>query len=171
MIIRDKVFEVYPDNVSSELIAHTRHVTSVTPEGLSKAAMLDIDPNFHQKLEKGKIMVAGNNFGCNSSREWAPAALLYSGVKLLIAQSFARIFFRNAINIGLMIFEYSSITKVAHQGDELEVNLTNGVISNLTTGFTGQGTVLPQFLLDIMTKGGLMEILKNQRKDDSYEAR
>jgi 3-isopropylmalate/(R)-2-methylmalate dehydratase small subunit len=161
MIIIDKVFEVYPDNVSSELIAHTRHVTSVSPEGLAKAAMLDVDPDFHNKLENGKIMVAGNNFGCNSSREWAASALLHSGVKLLIAQSFARIFFRNATNIGLLIFECPNITKMAHPGDELIVDLSTGIITNKSTGKTIQGTVMPQFLLNIMTSGGLLETLKN----------
>ena len=99
MKINETVFEKYPDNVSSELITHTRHVTAVTPEGLKAACMKDVDPDFHKKMEKGKIMVAGKNFGCNSSREWAPAALLYSGVKLIIAQGFSRIFYRNAINI------------------------------------------------------------------------
>ncbi len=161
MVINDKIFEIYSDNVSAELIAHTRHVTAVTPEGLSAAAMLDVDPDFHAKLENGKIMVAGNNFGCNSSREWAPAALLYSGVKLLIAQSFARIFFRNAINIGLLILECPNITAIAHKGDALEADLSTGKILNKTTGETGQGTVLPQFLLDIMTNGGLLETLKS----------
>lgn len=160
MIIQDKVFEVYPDNVSSELIAHTRHVAAVTPEGLAKAAMLDVDPEFHQKLNNGKIMVAGNNFGCNSSREWAASALLHSGVRLLIAQSFARIFFRNATNIGLLIFECPNITKVAHKGDELAVDLSIGLVTNKTTGETVQGTVMPQFLLNIMTSGGLLETLK-----------
>lgn len=164
MLIKDKVFEIYPDNVSAELIAHTRHVTAVTPEGLSKACMLDVDPDFHKKLETGKLMVAGNNFGCNSSREWAPAALQYSGVRLIIAQSFSRIFFRSAINIGLPILECPNITALARPGDELEVDLATGGIRNRTTGTDGQGKVLPGFLLDIMTAGGLLETLKTGKK-------
>ncbi|MDR1247998.1 MAG: 3-isopropylmalate dehydratase small subunit [Treponema sp.] len=160
MIIKDKVFEVYPDNVSAELIAHTRHVSAVTPEGLSAACMKDVDPDFHKKMEKGKIMIAGNNFGCNSSREWAPAALLYSGVKLIIARSFSRIFYRSAINIGLPILECKEITDFVTGEDSLEVDLSTGSIINITSGRKTQGAVLPEFLLDIMTAGGLMEKLK-----------
>jgi 3-isopropylmalate/(R)-2-methylmalate dehydratase small subunit len=159
MQINDKVFEVYPENVSAELIAHTRHVTAVTPEGLSAACMKDVDPDFHKKMEKGKILVAGKNFGCNSSREWAPAALLYSGVKLIIAPSFSRIFYRSAINIGLPILECQNVGSFK-PGDSLEVNLSTGAINDVTSGKTEQGTVLPPFLLDIMTAGGLMEKLK-----------
>jgi 3-isopropylmalate/(R)-2-methylmalate dehydratase small subunit len=160
MVIKDNVFEVYPDNVSAELIAHTRHVSAVTPEGLSAACMKDVDPDFHKKMEKGKLMIAGNNFGCNSSREWAPAALLYSGVKLIVAQSFSRIFYRSAINIGLPILECKNIKDFVKSGDGLEVDLSTGSIRNITTGKKEQGTVLPEFLLDIMTAGGLMEKLK-----------
>jgi 3-isopropylmalate/(R)-2-methylmalate dehydratase small subunit len=159
MKINDTVFEKYPENVSAELIAHTRHVTAVTPEGLSAACMKDVDPDFHKKMEKGKIMTAGKNFGCNSSREWAPAALLYSGVKLIIAPSFSRIFYRSAINIGLPILECQNMDAFK-PGDKLEVDLSTGVITNLTSGKKEQGTVLPEFLLDIMTAGGLMEKLK-----------
>lgn len=160
MIIKDKVFEVYPDNVSAELIAHTRHVSAVTPEGLSAACMKDVDPDFHKKMENGKIMIAGNNFGCNSSREWAPAALLYSGVKLIVAQGFSRIFYRSAINIGLPILECKDLGDLVKSGDGLEVDLSSGSIRNTTSGRQGQGTVLPPFLLDIMTAGGLMQKLK-----------
>jgi len=165
MIIKDKVLGIYPNNVAAEVIAHTKYVTSLTPEGLANAAMKDIDPDFHKKLEQGKILIAGNNFGCNSSREWAPAALLYSGVKLIIAQSFARIFFRNAINIGLPIFECGNITELVAVGDELEVDLSNGTIRNTTKGTIGQGTTLPAFLLDIMSAGGLLETLGKQEED------
>jgi 3-isopropylmalate/(R)-2-methylmalate dehydratase small subunit len=160
MIIKDKVFEVYPDNVSAELIAHTRHVSAVTPEGLSAACMKDVDPDFHKKMEKGKIMIAGNNFGCNSSREWAPAALLYSGVRLIVAQGFSRIFYRSAINIGLPILECKDLGDLVTSGDCVEVDLSSGSIRNITSGRQGQGTVLPPFLLDIMTAGGLMKKLK-----------
>lgn len=164
MKINDKVFEIYPDNVSAELIAHTRHVTALTPEGLSAACMKDVDPDFAKKMADGKIMVAGKNFGCNSSREWAPQALLYSGVKLLIAEGFSRIFFRNAINVGLPILECQEITKFVKAGDELEADLATGTIVNKTTGKTAKGTVLPQFLLNIMTTGGLLETLKAERQ-------
>lgn len=159
MTIHDSVFEVYGPNVAAEQIAATKHVTALTPEGLSSACMKDIDLDFHKKMEHGKIMVAGPNFGCNSSREWAPRALLYSGVKLVIADTFARIFFRNAINVGLPILECENIRDFVSAGDELEVDLTKGVIRNVTTGKEKAATVLPDFLLNIMSSGGLLETL------------
>ena len=164
MLIKDKVFEVYPSNVSAELIAHSSHITSATPEGLAKGCMKEVDPDFHEKLGIGKIMIAANNFGCNSSREWAPAALMYSGVTLIIAQSFSRIFYRNAINIGLPILECPNITELVKAGDEIEADLATGKIINLTTGAQGEGKVLPGFLLDILKAGGLLETLKARKK-------
>jgi 3-isopropylmalate/(R)-2-methylmalate dehydratase small subunit len=160
MVIKDRVLEVYPDNVSAELIAHTRYITALTPQILGDAAMMAVDPDFHAKLKNGGVMAAGWNFGCNSSREWAPAALYHSGVKLLIARSFARIFYRSAINIGLIIMECPDITEWVKRGDELETDVATGEIHNLTTGVHGKGTVLPDSLLRIMTAGGLMEVLK-----------
>jgi 3-isopropylmalate/(R)-2-methylmalate dehydratase small subunit len=162
-VIKDRVMETYGDDIPTEQIAHTKHVKALTPEGLSGACMKDVDPDFHKKLENGKIMLAGDNFGCNSSREWAPAALLYSGVRLIIAKSFARIFFRNAINIGLPILECGDIRKFAKKGDELEANLTNGTLRNLTQNTETKATVLPDFLLNIMASGGLMEILAKEK--------
>jgi 3-isopropylmalate/(R)-2-methylmalate dehydratase small subunit len=160
MVIKDRVLEVYPDNVSAELIAHTGYVASLTQQGLRDAAMKAVDPDFHEKLKSGGVMAAGWNFGCNSSREWAPAALYHAGVKLLIARSFARIFYRSAINIGLIIMECPDITEWVKRGDELEADVATGEIKNLTTGVSGKGTVLPESLLGIMTAGGLMEVLK-----------
>lgn len=164
MQIKDTVLEVYSDNVSAEQMAATKHVLSLTPEGLAAAAMKDVDPDFHKKLEIGKILVAGSNFGCNSSREWAPSALMYAGVKLVIAEGFSRIFFRNAVNVGLPILECAEIREIAKQGDQLEVNLSAGEIVNVTTGKTAKGTILPPFLLEIMTSGGLMATLEAERQ-------
>jgi 3-isopropylmalate/(R)-2-methylmalate dehydratase small subunit len=163
-VIKDRVMEIYGDNIPTEQIAHTRHVKALTPEGLSEACMKDIDPDFHKKLENGKIMLAGENFGCNSSREWAPAALNYSGIRLIIARSFARIFFRNAINIGLPILECGNIDTFAKKGDELEADLASGKLRNLTQNTETKATVLPDFLLNIMASGGLMEILAKEKK-------
>ena len=164
MLIKDKVFEVYPDNVSAELIAHTRHVAAVTPEGLSAACMKDVDPDFHKKMENGKIMVAGRNFGCNSSREWAPAALKYSGVRLIVAEGFSRIYYRSAINIGLPILICPDVREVVRKGDELQVDIAAGTVQNLTTGKSAQGKILPAFLLDSMSAGGLLEKLKQEKE-------
>lgn len=165
MIIEDRVFEIYDANVAAEQIAATKHVTALTPEGLSSACMKDIDLQFHEKMKNGKIMVAGPNFGCNSSREWAPRALKYSGVKVVIADSFARIFFRNAINIGLPIVECKDIRDFVNVGDELELDLSTGIIKNKTQGGERKATVLPEFLLDIMSAGGLLETLAAERRE------
>lgn len=160
MKIKDTVFEVYGPNVAAEQIAATKHVTALTPEGLSEACMKDVDTDFHQKLARGKIMVAGPNFGCNSSREWAPRALLYSGVRLVIADTFSRIFFRNAVNVGLPILECEGIRDFVRTGDTLNVDLTAGVIENQRSGEKKTATVLPPFLLNIMSAGGLLETLE-----------
>lgn len=164
MVIKDRIFGVYGANVAAEQIASSKYVTAVTPEGLSEACMKDIDEHFHEKLTNGKIMIAEKNFGCNSSREWAPRALRYSGVRLVIADSFARIFYRNAINIGFPIVECENICDFAVEGDQLEVDLSNGAIRNLTRGTETTGTVLPDFLLDIMTAGGLLKKLEEENK-------
>jgi len=162
MIIEGKVFEVYGNNVAAEQIVHTRHVKELSPQGLMEACMKDIDEDFHKKLETGKIMVAGSNFGCNSSREWAPAGLQYSGVELIIAKSFSRIFYRNAINIGLPILECGDADVAIHKGETLKVDLSKGVVYNLTKGAATEGVRLPDFLLDIMSGGGLLSILEKE---------
>ena len=169
MRMNDKVFEIYPDNVAAEQIIHTKHVKALTPEGFREACMLDIDTDFHEKMERGKIMVAGRNFGCNSSREWAPASLKYSDVKLIIAESFSRIFFSSAINIGLLILECPGITEFCDPGDELEVDFSTGVVENKTKGAKISGMVLPEFLLDIMTAGGLMNKLEAEMEEKCHE--
>jgi 3-isopropylmalate/(R)-2-methylmalate dehydratase small subunit len=164
MIVNDTVLEVYGDNVSAEQIAHARFITSMTPEGLADSAMKVIDPDFHEKLKNGKIMAAGNNFGCNSSREWAPAALYHAGVALVIAQSYSRIFYRNAINIGLPILECAEIGRFVAAGDKVEVDLSSGLVRNKTSGKETKGIVLPRFLLNIINVGGLMESLRIERE-------
>lgn len=160
MKVHEKVFGIYDANVAAEQITATKYVQSLTPESLSAACMKDIDSKFHDRLLVGKIMVAGPNFGCNSSREWAPLALKYAGVQVVIADSFARIFYRNAINIGLPIFECKNIRNFCQEGDELKVDLSAGVVENVTQGTKTGGTVLPEFLLSIMSVGGLLETLK-----------
>ena len=163
MKIHEKVFGVYDANVAAEQITATKNVQAVTPEGLAAACMKDIDPKFHERMEKGKIMVAGPNFGCNSSREWAPRSLKFSGVQVIIADSFARIFYRNAINIGLPIFECANIRDFCGEGDELDVDLSTGEVENVTRGTKTKGNVLPEFLLSIMSAGGLLETLKAEQ--------
>jgi 3-isopropylmalate/(R)-2-methylmalate dehydratase small subunit len=162
VLIRDRVFGLYGDNIPTEAITASRHVSSITPEGLAAACMKDIDPEFHRRLTQGKIMVAGSNFGCSSSREWAPVALKASGVRLIIARSFARIFFRNALNIGLPILECPELAASVAVGDELEVDLGVGVARNLSRGTNHRFQPLPEFLLAIVEAGGLLEVLRRE---------
>ncbi|MEI9474983.1 MAG: 3-isopropylmalate dehydratase small subunit [Deltaproteobacteria bacterium] len=162
MKIRDRVFEVYSDNISTDRIVPTRLVTEVTPEKLAPIAMKDVDEKFHEKLDKGKIMVAGRNFGYASSREYAPLALKAAGVKAVIARSFARIFFRNSINIGLPILECEEADRIKVH-DEVEIDLKTGEITDLTRQFTLRFAPLPDFLLEWMTEGGMVNYLEKNK--------
>jgi 3-isopropylmalate/(R)-2-methylmalate dehydratase small subunit len=162
MKIRDRVMEIYPDNISTDRIVPMRLVTEVTPERLAPIAMKDVDERFHEKLEKGKIVVAGRNFGYASSREYAPLALRAAGVKAVIAKSFARIFFRNSINIGLPILECEDADKIK-VGDEVEIDLKTGTISDLTHQFTLGFAPLPDFLVEWMTEGGMVKYLEKNK--------
>jgi len=162
MKIRDRVLEVYPDNISTDRIVPTRLVTEVTPEKLAPIAMKDVDEQFHEKLDKGKIMVAGRNFGYASSREYAPLALKAAGVKAVIARSFARIFFRNSINIGLPILECEEADRIKVH-DEVEIDLKTGEITDLTRQFTLRFAPLPDFLLEWMTEGGMVNYLEKNK--------
>jgi len=162
MKIRDRVLEVYPDNISTDRIVPTRLVTDVTPEKLAVIAMKDVDEQFHEKLKNGKIIVAGKNFGYASSREYAPLALKAAGVKAVIAKSFARIFFRNSINIGLPILECDGADKIK-VNDEVEIDLAKGEITDVTTNKKFTFAALPDFLLEWMTEGGMVEYLEKHK--------
>jgi 3-isopropylmalate/(R)-2-methylmalate dehydratase small subunit len=123
-----------------------------------------LDPDFPDKAKKGVIIVGGKNFGCGSSREQAPLALRYSGVKCVIAETFARIFFRNAINIGLPIIECKGISHAVDNGDELTVDFETGTVQNLSNGKSFQVAKLPPFILEILSDGGLIENLRRRMK-------
>ena len=122
----------YGDSINTDLIIPSKFLVYTNPEDLAKYAMVGIDPDFSLKVKKWNIIIAGNNFGCGSSREQAPVALKYSGVKCVISDSFARIFYRNAINIGLPILEYDGISQIIKEGDELDIDLKIGLIRDLT---------------------------------------
>ena len=162
MKIRERVLGIYPDNVNTDWIVPTRLVTEITPEKLAAIAMKGIDESFHQKLERGKILVAGRNFGYGSSREYAPTALKAAGVRAVIAKSFARIFFRNAINIGLPIVECEEAGTI-RDGDEVEIDLARGEVRDLTSGTTLHSAPLPDFLIEWMSDGGMVNYLKKQK--------
>lgn len=151
---------IYGDNVDTDVIIPARYLTTSAPEILAPHCMEDIDPAFAGGVGQGDIIVAGNNFGCGSSREHAPIAIKASGVSCVIAESFARIFFRNAINIGLPILECPGIT--AAKGDEIEVDLGTGVIRNKTTGRDFSSNPIPEFLQSLFAAGGLVPYVRER---------
>jgi 3-isopropylmalate/(R)-2-methylmalate dehydratase small subunit len=151
---------VYGDNVDTDVIIPARYLTTSAPDQLAPHCMEDIDSGFAEGVRRGDIIVAGNNFGCGSSREHAPIAIKASGVSCVIAESFARIFFRNAINIGLPILECPGIK--AEKGDKIEVDLNAGVIRNVTSGESFSSSPIPEFLQSLFTAGGLVPYVKER---------
>ena len=150
----------YPDNVDTDVIIPARYLNTANHAELAAHCMEDIDPDFRKKMHAGDIMVAGWNFGCGSSREHAPIAIKESGIACVIAKTYARIFYRNAINIGLPIFECEAASDGISDGDEVCVDFDTGLITNITTGKTYQVQPLPPFIQNIVNKGGLLNSLK-----------
>ena len=147
----------YPDNVDTDVIIPARYLNTANHAELAAHCMEDIDPDFRKKMHAGDIMVAGWNFGCGSSREHAPIAIKESGIACVIAKTYARIFYRNAINIGLPIFECEAASDGISDGDEVCVDFDTGLITNLTTGKTYQAEPFPPFIQNIIQKGGLLK--------------
>ena len=146
----------YGDNVDTDVIIPARHLNTSDHKELSSHCMEDIDTEFVKKVKRGDIMVGGENFGCGSSREHAPIAIKASGIDCVIAKTFARIFYRNAINIGLPILECPEASEKIQDGDEVSIDFDSGVITNETKGETYQALPFPDFIKDIMAKGGLI---------------
>ncbi|MBO5734459.1 MAG: 3-isopropylmalate dehydratase small subunit [Clostridia bacterium] len=159
MQTKGKVFK-YPDNVDTDVIIPARYLNTSDAAELSKHCMEDIDAEFVNKLSSGDVIVAGWNFGCGSSREHAPLVIKTSGVGCVIAKSFARIFYRNAINIGLPILECEQAAEEICAGDEVSVDFDTGVITNITTNKTYQAQPFPEFIQNIIKSGGLLASLK-----------
>ena len=151
-------------NIDTDVILPGKYLVLVDPYDLAKHALEGLDSDFPEKAKKGVIIVGGKNFGCGSSREQAPLALKYSGVKCVIAETFARIFFRNAINIGLPIIECKGISDAVDNGDELTVDFETGTVQNLSNGKSFQVAKLPPFILEILSDGGLIENLRRRMK-------
>ena len=149
----------YGDHVDTDVIIPARHLNTQSHKELAAHCMEDIDAEFVHKVKEGDIMVAGANFGCGSSREHAPIAIKASGISCVIAATFARIFYRNAINIGLAILECPAAAAGIGAGDEVAVNYDTGVITNLTKGETYQAEPFPPFIKEMIAKGGLMASL------------
>ena len=154
----------FGNNVDTDVILPGKYLILMDPKDLAKHALEGLDPAFPEKAKNGVIVVGGKNFGSGSSREQAPLALKYSGVKCVVAESFARIFFRNAINIGLPVVECKGISKAVENGDDLAVDLDKGEVRNTTKGKTLQATKLPAFILEILSDEGLIENLQKRLK-------
>ncbi|MBE5753170.1 MAG: 3-isopropylmalate dehydratase small subunit [Clostridiales bacterium] len=150
----------YGDNVDTDVIIPARYLNTIDKKELASHCMEDIDKDFKGKVKTGDMIVAGYNFGCGSSREHAPIAIKESGISLVIARSFARIFYRNSINIGLAIVESDEVVDGIVDGDEIKADLTSGVIYNLTTGKQFSVTPFPEFIQKIIANGGLVESIK-----------
>ena len=161
MNTQGKVFK-YPDNVDTDVIIPARYLNTSAAKELALHCMEDIDTEFVKNVNKGDIMVAGWNFGCGSSREHAPLVIKTCGTGCVIAKSFARIFYRNAINIGLPILECPEAAEEINAGDEVEVNFDTGVITDKTTGKTYKAQPFPEFIQNIIAKGGLLASLKGE---------
>lgn len=154
-----KVYK-YADNVDTDVIIPARYLTTSKPEELAKHCMVDIDTNFADTVKEGDIIVAGQNFGCGSSREHAPIAIKASGISCVIARTFARIFYRNAINIGLAIIECDEAVDRIEAGDEVQVNLQTGEIKNITKNESYQAPPFPAFIQEIIQDGGWINYIE-----------
>lgn len=156
-----KVFK-YLDNVDTDVIIPARYLNTTDPGELAAHCMEDIDKDFVNNVKQGDIMVARQNFGCGSSREHAPIAIKASGISCVIASTFARIFYRNAINIGLAILECPEASEKIEAGDEVEVDFDSGLIQNLTKGESYQAEPFPEFIKEIIREGGLLRSIQNK---------
>ena len=150
-------------NIDTDVIIAARYLNSSDPEHLAKYVMEDADPDFPKKLQRGDSIVAGENFGCGSSREHAPIALKAAGVAAVVAPSFARIFYRNAFNMGLPIFELPESLEIK-EGENISINLDNGEITNNTTKKTYKFTPIPPFMQELIAAGGLINFAKTEMK-------
>lgn len=177
-LLRGRVWK-YGDDVDTDIIIPARYLNVSTPQELALHCMEDIDPSFASTVQPGEMIVAGENFGCGSSREHAPLAIKGSGIACVVAKSFARIFYRNAINIGLPILECPEAVEDVEKGDQLTVDLKAGTITNLRTGRTYRTSPFPDFIMEIIQAGGLvpysrrrieeghLQITRSARSDDT----
>ncbi len=161
MQARGTVFK-YGDNVDTDVIIPARYLNSSDPKELAEHCMEDIDKDFVKRVKKGDIMVANKNFGCGSSREHAPIAIKAAGISCVIAETFARIFYRNAINIGLPIIECPEAARAIEAGDEVEIDFDSGVITDVTKGTSYKGQAFPPFMQKIIAAEGLINYINSK---------
>jgi 3-isopropylmalate/(R)-2-methylmalate dehydratase small subunit len=158
--VQGKVWK-FGDNVDTDLIIAARYLNSSDPEHLAKYVMEDADPDFVKKMKRGDIIVAGENFGCGSSREHAPIALKAAGISAIVAPTFARIFYRNAFNMGLPIFELKEASEI-EEGDAIKIDMSSGEIINLTQDKVYKFNPIPEFMQSLVDAGGLIEFAKKE---------
>ena len=161
MKLEGTVFK-YGDNVDTDVIIPARYLNSSDPKELASHCMEDIDKEFISRVKSGDIIAAAKNFGCGSSREHAPIAIKAAGVSIVIAETFARIFYRNAINIGLPIMECPDAAREIQPGDKVEVDLDSGVVTDVTLGKTWKGQAFPPFMQNIISAGGLIPYINSK---------
>ncbi len=152
----------YGNDVDTDVIIPARYLNTSDPKELASKCMIDIDADFVNKVSEGDIMVAGDNFGCGSSREHAPIAIKASGIACVVAKTFARIFYRNAINIGLPIIECKEAAEAIENGDEVEIDFDTGIITDKTTGKSFTGQAFPEFIKNIIRQGGLINYINSE---------
>ena len=163
MIVKGKVIK-YGDDINTDVIFPGRYLAITDPKEMAEHAMEDLDKDFLEKVKERRVIVAGKNFGCGSSREQAATCLKYAGVEAIVAKSFARIFFRNAINQGMPVIESAEASEDIDDGDEIEIILDRGVIKNLSKGKEYNFKPLPAFIMEIIKDGGLVNHLKKSIK-------
>ncbi|MDE6362581.1 MAG: 3-isopropylmalate dehydratase small subunit [Clostridia bacterium] len=162
MMLKGKVFK-FGDDIDTDIIVPATYLSTFDPKELAKHCMEYTNPEFYKEVKEGDIVVAGKNFGCGSSREHAPIAIKGCGVSIVIAKSFARIFYRNALNIGLYILECPDAVDGINANDEVSVDVDTGVITNLTSGMTYQAQPFPKFIQNIIECGGLINAIKAKK--------
>jgi len=165
-VIQGRVWK-FGDNVDTDVILPFKYkARTIDPQELAQHVMEGIDPDFPKKVRPGDIIVAGRNFGCGSSREQAPLAIKAAGIVAVVAESFARIFFRNAINVGLPVLEVKGISEKTDSGDVLQIDLQQGIVRNLSKGLTFKAVPMPDMLMEILKEGGLVNYIKKRRARD-----
>ncbi|NVM05122.1 MAG: 3-isopropylmalate dehydratase small subunit [Candidatus Helarchaeota archaeon] len=162
-IIKGKVWK-FGDNIDTDIIIPGRYLTLRDPDEMASHAFEPIDPEFSKKVKKGDVILGGKNFGSGSSREEAPFVLKQLGISAIVAESFARIFFRNAINLGIPLIEIKEISKKVNARQEIEIDLSNGTLKNLESQETFKYAPIPNFLMDILAAGGAIEAIKKRIK-------
>ena len=165
-VIQGRVWK-FGDNVDTDVILPFKYkARTIDPQELAQHVMEGIDPDFPKKVRPGDIIVAGRNFGCGSSREQALLAIKAAGIVAVVAESFARIFFRNAINVGLPVLEVKGISEKTDSGDVLQIDLQQGIVRNLSKGLTFKAVPMPDMLMEILKEGGLVNYIKKRRARD-----